>query len=318
MKIPKSLKRSVPWYVKIPVKCAIARLPVSDRFWQRLNVFRAGAMDDPAKALSTLEFFVRLAGLPSLAGRTVLELGPGNSLLTALFAASLGGERTWLVDVKRLAETDVSLFTKAIALVEEKRMPVPDLDGCRSTGEILKKLRATYETGGIASLAKIPDASVDFLFSAVVLQHVRLDGFPELLRHSRRILKPAGVAAHTIDFRDHLQRALNHLRFSERVWESPFMANSGFYTNRIPWPRMKRMFEESGFSVEVKHLEFWPHGLPTQRHKMAMPFREMPVEDLLVSGTQVVLRPQSTRAEGVSDLHGQHRDIGFARGTSYS
>jgi hypothetical protein len=27
---------------------------------------------------------------------------------------------------------------------------------------------------------------------------------------------------------------LNNLRFSERIWESEFMAKSGFYTNRIP------------------------------------------------------------------------------------
>jgi SAM-dependent methyltransferase len=309
MQIPESLKRSVPWYIKIPLKCAIARLPFGDRFWQRLNVFRAGGMDDPANALTTLEFFLRLAGLPSLAGRTILELGPGNSLLTALFAASLGSEGTWLVDVKRLAETDVSLFAKAIAVLEEKRMPVPNLDGCRSTPEIMKKLRATYETGGIESLSKIADASVDFIFSAAVLQHVRLDEFPELLRQTRRILKPEGVAAHTIDFRDHLQRALNNLRFSERVWESSFMANSGFYTNRIPWPQMKQMFEDCGFLVEVKHMEFWPHGLPTQHHKMAMPFKEMPIEDLLVSACQVVLRPQP---DGV----GQGRESVRGRGVT--
>jgi SAM-dependent methyltransferase len=292
MRIRESLKQSVPWFVKIPVKCAIARLPVSHRFWQRLNIFRAGAMDNPANALATLELFLEFADLSNLSGKTVLELGPGNSLLTSLFAASLGATRTWLVDVTALAETDVSLFTDGVALLEKKGMQIPDIGRCKSTKEIMRQLGASYETDGITSLSKMPDASVDFVFSAAVLAHIRLNDFPELLRQMRRILKPAGLAAHTIDFRDHLQRGLNNLRFSERVWESSFMANSGFYTNRIPWPRMKLMFERSGFSVEAKRLEFWPHGLPIEQRKMAMPFREMPAEDLQISASQVVLRPQ--------------------------
>jgi SAM-dependent methyltransferase len=274
------------------MKCVIARLPLSDRFWQRLNIFRAGAMDDPANALATLEFFLQLVDLPNLSDRTVLELGPGNSLLTSLFAASLGAARTRLVDVTQLADTDVSLFAKAAGLLKKKGMQIPDIGGCKSTQEIMRELGASYETDGIKSLSAIPDASVDFMFSGAVLQHIRLNEFPELLRHMRRILKPAGVAAHTIDFRDHLQRGLNNLRFSERVWESSFMASSGFYTNRIPWPRMKLMFEKSGFSVEVKRLQFWPHGLPTQQRKMAMPFKQMPAEDLQVNASHVVLRPQ--------------------------
>jgi SAM-dependent methyltransferase len=293
MRIPDSLKQSVPWFVKIPVKCVIARLPLSDRFWQRLNIFRAGAMDDPASALATLEFFLQLADLPNLSDKTVLELGPGNSLLTSFFAASLGAARTWLVDVSQLAESDASLFAEAAGLLKKKGMQIPDISGCKSTEEIMRQLRASYETDGILSLATIPDASVDFMFSGSVLQHIRLKEFPELLRQMRRILKLGGVAVHTIDFRDHLQRSLNHLRFSERVWESSFMASSGFYTNRIPWPRMKLMFEKSRFSVEVKRLEFWPNGLPTQQRKMAMQFQEMPAEDLQVSGSHVVLRPQS-------------------------
>ena len=172
-------------------------------------------------------------------------------------------------------------------------MRIPDISGCKSTQEIMRQLGASYETNGIMSVSTIPDASVDFVFSAAVLQHIRLDEFPELLIHMRRILKPAGVAAHTIDFRDHLQLGLNNLRFSERVWESAFMANSGFYTNRIPWPHMKLMFEKSGFAVEVKRLECWPHGLPTKQRRMAMPFKEMPAEDLQISASDMVLRPSA-------------------------
>jgi SAM-dependent methyltransferase len=290
--IPESLKQSVPWYVKIPLKCAISRLPFGERFWQRINLFRAGAMDNPETALDTLKFFLHLVDLTDLSGKTVLELGPGNSLLTAFFAASLGTERTWLIDAKPLAETDVSLFAQAVALLEAKGMPLLDVEGAKSNAEVMERLRATYETDGLVSLTKVPSASVDFVFSSAVLEHIRLHEFPDLLKHLRRIIKPTGVAAHTIDFRDHLQSGLNNLRFTERVWESSFMANSGFYTNRIPWPQMSQMFEKSGFSVEAKQLQFWPHGLPTPQAKMAMPYRQMPADDFRVYLSHVVLRPQ--------------------------
>lgn len=103
-----------------------------------------------------------------------------------------------------------------------------------------------------------------------------------------RVLKPDGIASHQIDFRDHLQYALNNLRFSERVWESDFMAQSGFYTNRLPWVKMKEILEKQ-FTVSVVHRDCWP-SLPTPRSKMSLPFSSMPEQDLLTMGIHIVLR----------------------------
>jgi hypothetical protein len=98
------------------------------------------------------------------------------------------------------------------------------------------------------------------------------------------------VASHQIDFRDHLQNELNNLRFSERVWESKFMVRSGFYTNRIAWPAMRKMFEEGGFWVELRSSRRWPGGLPTRQKSMAPPFRDLPEEELMTMGAHVILR----------------------------
>jgi hypothetical protein len=38
-------------------------------------------------------------------------------------------------------------------------------------------------------------------------------------------------------------------------WESVFMTNSGFYTNRIGYTEMVSIFREAGFSVEVLTVE---------------------------------------------------------------
>jgi hypothetical protein len=118
-----------------------------------------------------------------------------------------------------------------------------------------------------------------------------LKEFLPLILEMKRVLKPQGIGSHQIDFRDHLQYALNNLRFSERVWESDFMANSGFYTNRIPWAKMHALLEEY-FTVAIKHRNFWP-SLPTAQEKMSRPFNAMPQEDLMTLDCHVVLTGHS-------------------------
>jgi SAM-dependent methyltransferase len=264
LNIESNLTRMLPWFLKIPAKMLLSRLPVSLRTWQKLNLFRAGSMDDEAYARGVFDKHLAAAGLADLAGRTVLELGPGNGLLTGKFAHDLGAAKTWLIDSSPIAEPAAFPNT-------------------------------TYMSGGLASLKTIPSASVDFLFSHAVLEHVRLREFGELIAESRRVLKKDGVASHQIDFRDHLGGALNNLRFSEERWESEFMAFSGFYTNRIPWMRMKEIFEQTGFSVAVIKRNCWPE-LPTDQARMAPPYSSMKADDLRTWDCHVVLRPTADRA----------------------
>ena len=147
--------------------------------------------------------------------------------------------------------------------------------------------------GALKSFCEVPDASVDFLFSNAVLEHVRLKEFLPLVLEMKRVLKPQGIGSHQIDFRDHLQYALNNLRFSERIWESDFMAKSGFYTNRIPFAKMHALLQEH-FTVLIKHQELWP-SLPTAKEKMSQPFRAMREEDLMTLDCHVVLTDKFSR-----------------------
>jgi len=248
----------VPWWAKIAAKIVLSRLG-SFAFWQRLNLFRAGQMQDPDFASTVLNLHMQRAGITSLAGKTIVELGPGNGLLTGKLAGERGAEHTWLIDAEPLA----------------KDFPLPP--------------RTTYLWESPAGLSQIPDASVDFIFSHAVMEHVGKKDFALLVSETFRILKPNGVISHSIDFQDHLQYALNNLRFSERAWESRFMSRSGFYTNRITWPEMERIFTDSGFSVHPVSFLCWPQ-LPTPQNKLAEPYRSMKPDDLMVKGANIVLR----------------------------
>jgi len=299
--VKEDLKRRIPWFVKIPAKIVLARLPIPPRTWQRLNVFRAGGMDNPSYGFEIFQKHFAALGRDTLHGCTVLELGPGNSVLTALYARSLGAQRTWLVDSESLASQDITILAQAERDLSERRLSVPGVGTSTSISEALDKLNATYLTDGLKSLQSVPGAEVDFMFSNAVLEHISLAEFAKLAKEMRRVLKPNGAASHVIDFRDHLQNGLNNLRFSEKLWESRFMARSGFYTNRLTWPAMRNIFQDAGFLVGLLSHQLWPNGIPTAQDKMATPFRNMPPSDFGVMTAHVLLRPAGLSRTGDSE-----------------
>jgi SAM-dependent methyltransferase len=218
-----------------------------------------------------------------------LELGPGDSLDSAIIARAFGAAQTYLVDVGRFASPDLACYREMESHLRHSGLQPPDLSGCRTVDDFLSATSARYLTEGMASLRTIPTASVDFIWSHAVLQHVRRDEFLSTLKELRRIQSPDGVGSHRLSIRDILGGNLNDLRFSDRVWESPVMAQSGFYTNRIRYGRLLELFREAGFTPEIRKITRWK-TLPTPRKKMDPQFASLPEEDLSVSGFDVVLR----------------------------
>jgi SAM-dependent methyltransferase len=156
--------------------------------------------------------------------------------------------------------------------------------------DLLRTCRASYGTAGLVSLKTVPDASVDFIWSHAVLEHVRRGEFEDFARECRRVLRADGVCSHQIDLGDHLGGGLNNMRIGSRWWEAEWMARSGFYTNRLRKAEILRMFESAGFAVKVRSVLRWPHA-PIARSALAPEFRDLPLEELLVRGFEVVLRP---------------------------
>jgi len=286
---------TIPWFVKIPAKIVLSRLPVRYDNWRNLNLFRAGQMDDPETAFRVFHMHCRAAGFEGCTGYTVLELGPGDSMLTALFAASAGAGRTILLDQTSLAAVRLDLFAAAEAMLARRGLPAPAAADAGSVPEALSRLNCSYLVDGLASLRAIPDASVDFIFSNAVIEHVRKRDFSETARELYRIMKPDGVGSHWIDYRDHLDMKLNNLRFSEPVWESDFMVNSGFYTNRLPAFAIRGLFEQAGFAVELRDADLWSGGLPTPQNVMSEPFASMTPDQLMVMTNWLLLRKPGAR-----------------------
>ena len=269
------------WALKIAAKLLIARLPVPYAFWKSVGVFRHGRMDSVDYPLKIFSLHLQRAypqGLPPKS--LILELGPGNSIASAIIGRALGVQRTYLVDVGSFATKNVAFYKSLASDLRRRGMDVPDLSGANRFEDLMHTINAEYLTEGIRSLKEIPTESIDFIWSHSVLEHVRKNQLEMVLKQLKRMLKPGALSSHNIDFQDHLDGSLNNLRFSESIWESSFFAKSGFYTNRIPAVTMHSMFEAAGFKIRAEGFGKWP-ALPTPRKFMHADYQIYRDEDLL-------------------------------------
>jgi predicted SAM-dependent methyltransferase len=224
-----------------------------------------------------------------LVGKTLLELGPGDSVGTALVAASHGA-RCILLDAGAFAVREVGFYQQLANDLSGTGLKPPDISRASSLGEVLEACSARYLTNGIRDFSLIETASVDMLFSQAVLEHVRKHEFAKTMQECRRVLSANGVASHRVDLKDHLGGGLNNLRFSHKAWESEFFVKSGFYTNRIRYTEMLSLFEGAGFTVEVKNVDRW-QSLPIDKSCLDASFSDFSDVELAVKGFDVLLRP---------------------------
>lgn len=279
---------AIPWWIKLGAKIALSRLPFGYSVWQRIGLFRHGQMDSPHYAIRVFDDHIRRVGFSGqLAGRTVMELGPGDSAATALIAKAHGA-RAILVDVGPYIRGDLEPYRRLAEALSEQGLNAPPLDDCRSIEEMLSRCDARYLTNGLASLRTLESGAVDVIFSQAVLEHVRKHEFLETMRECRRILKHDGRCSHQVDLRDHFNGALNNLRFGERRWETEPFVSAGFYTNRLRLAEILDATKAAGFDTQDLDVRRWT-SLPTSRHKLAPEFRNLPDEDLLISDFDVVL-----------------------------
>jgi len=294
------VRKAVPWWLRIGAKLVLARLPIPYGFWKRVRLFEHGDMNQPQRAMDIVLAHARAAGVIDDSARPprfircaasfgVLELGPGDSLFSCLISKALGASQSWLVDAGPFATTDVASYMALSDFLQHKGYPGPLTSPPDNLAAVLTQCNSAYLTTGTQSLPSLPPASIDFCFSNAVLEHVPKDEFPKLADELMRLMKPDGVCLHRVDLKDHLGGGLNNLRFSAAIWEGPIFRDSGFYTNRIRFREMVRIFEQAGFACALPRISRWD-DLPLPRARLDASFRALAQEDLLVNGFDIVLR----------------------------
>lgn len=280
------------WAFKIAIKLLISRIPFSYPVWRMLGLFRHGSMDTYDYPLKIFNLHVARAfpinGIPQ--NSVILELGPGDSVVSAFLGFSKGALITYMIDVGSFARKDISFYKNFAINMKKEGCAVPEIDWANTTfTDILDCCNGLYLTNGIESLRTIPSKSVDFIWSHSVLEHVRNPDFQELLIELQRILKPGSYSSHNIDYQDHLTHSLNNLRFSKKIWESRFFINSGFYTNRINAIKMHEMFRDAGFTILKEGFGRWP-SLPISRAALHEDFQMLTDDELSIRTSHVLLQ----------------------------
>ncbi len=281
-------KSYIPWWMKLSAKIILSRLPIPYNFWKNLALISHGNMDEPNYAYQVFtQHFNRFKSTDK--EFVSLELGPGDSLFSALISKALGGSKTYLVDVGDFAGKDIAKYQVMAQFLLAKNLPIAGIENCQNLDDILHLCSANYLTSGLSSLRSIPDSSIDFIWSHGVIELIRRSELLITLKELRRILKPNGICSHLIPLVDSLGD-LNSLRFSQDIWESNFMANSGFYANRLRYSQLLELFKAAGFNPEVVQIRRWD-TLPLSKAKLSQEFRAMADEELSIYSFTVILQP---------------------------
>lgn len=264
---------------------------------------------------------LRASGMPGIP-RRVLELGPGVSLGTGIAALLSGAEQYHAIDAIAHVQPGMNLEVfRALAGRFHAREPAPrgfppiteQLDGRGFPGGILddaqlrlalaperlsrieqslRRLDAGQADGMIRyhtwdELYPLPGASVDLLFSHVVLNQV-LD-LERMYRVCGRVVAPGGWMSHQIDFTSHHSaREWNgHLAYGDLAWKV-ICGQRPYFVNRERLGRHLALLEENGFVIERVIRGHAAGGL--KRAELAPRFRGISEEDLVTQTGFVVAR----------------------------
>jgi SAM-dependent methyltransferase len=189
---------------------------------------------------------------PSVAGKTVLELGPGTNFGLVMLLAAFG--MLPAVADRFLAPWDDDYHQQFYATLAD------ELARCRPDADV-RCLRALVEANGYPreivaqyecateDLNVVPTSSFDFVFSNAVGEH--LYDVKKSFRQLYRITRPGGFGLHQIDFRDHrgFDRPLEFLLLEEKAFWAEFTNRHGECGNRWRPDEVTAFMSAAGFEV---------------------------------------------------------------------
>jgi len=232
------------------------------------------------------EDYARVAGGSSAglwAGRSVIELGPGDNLAVGLLAAAHGASRFVAIDRYGILRRDgwaralyAEVLRRAPAEVRARGLALLGPDGLPRLGGVL---RYTADFAGAERLAAGESASL--IVSRAVLEHVA--DLDTVLAGCRAALGPGGLMLHKVDLRDHGFRhrhPLDFLSLSPFVYE--LMTSARGVHNRARLSDYRRLLEQHGFRLlrlDEEH-DIPPSEALSARDRLAEPFRSRPLSDL--------------------------------------
>jgi len=187
-----------------------------------------------------------------LTGKKVVEIGPGNSIITAAHFLMKGAEQVILAD--KYPRTDAGKMK-----VEELHY-IENIYGRKVTfvdeGLNIDSNRLQFWAG---DLENYPDRDVDVFYSVSVLEHVR--NLQQVFKKITDSLSVGGCMFHRVDLRDHYKFEYPFLfyKYSDKSWDRWYTKEGISYTNRKRYPYYAKLIKE--LNLEVIKNEVFRHTL---------------------------------------------------------
>lgn len=302
------------WRIKGAVQKALSILPfgVAANDLLRSAVGRPRGLDGEIAMKIRNDWLVLAAhmrelGLP-IEGREFLEIGTG-WYPTLPFCYSLAGasrchtyDLTRHMDGRLTASLVDTLPEHLPAIAEASGRPLADVQaahaaiaGAATLPARLEAARVVYHAPADASRTGLPDASVDVVFSNSVLEHVPGGVIARIMAETYRVLRPGGVAIHSVNCGDHyayFDRSItqvNYLSYTERQWA--WWNNDIQYQNRLRACDFVDLAKAAGFDIVMDKHHAKPHLLAqVERMGVAPEFRHYPPEQLACTSIDFVAR----------------------------
>lgn len=193
------------------------------------------------------KFTKKIGGIQNIAGKTILELGPGGSIGFGILALKNGAKKYYAI------EDGIHTFLTKNQIIGYRNLlensPFFDdffVENNKKFYYNPEKIK--FISIGQDSKYSLPDNSIDIIYSCAVLEHVSdLDlCFSEMTR----VLRLNGIMNHQVDLRDHIffQNSLWFLAISNK-WFNILFKKTGEYVNRKRFSYYKELFRRNNLEI---------------------------------------------------------------------
>jgi SAM-dependent methyltransferase len=306
------------WRAKALAQNVLARIPFGERLNSLLQIKAGGLRDFDAHVAGKVKDWIGVMSLLAECGVRVddaamLEIGTGWFPTLPLCFWLAGAKSCATYDLSRHLSAELtrhlvgSLTTHLDAIAQaasaassrvRDRFDLLARDDRKTAKEILAIANINYMAPGDAAQTGLPGGCMDIVFSNSVLEHVSPEALPAIMRETRRILRPTGVAVHCVACNDHYAHFdrsisyINYLRYSAREWQR--WNNRLQYQNRLRTSDFLRAAEECGLDVIAAQRHVRAGVEPAlQVLPIAAEFRKYSHEDLATTTVNFVCRPHA-------------------------
>jgi SAM-dependent methyltransferase len=311
------MEMRVDWRVKGLIQKVLAALPGGSRLNSAMQL-RMGGLRQFDRNVDTkvcddwlvLASHMQELGIP-IQGRVFVEVGSGWYPTLPVCFHLAGASRCLTFDLHRLMDWDL-----ARRMLERLEQHLPRISTqlkideavlrdrlvkLRQAGDMqdfLQRAGIEYHAPADATRTGMPDGSVDVVFSNSVLEHVPGPVIAELMRETRRVLAPGGIALHSVNCGDHYAyfdrsiTQMNYLRYSAAQWW--IWNNDLQYQNRLRADDFLQLAREAGLEVVLNHQRPRPELLQAfESFPVASEFRRYSREQLCTTSIDFVARTAS-------------------------